>query len=43
MKSKIYLHLQIEADFKKQLLNEANAKGLSLNSYIRMILLERKK
>ena len=43
MKEKIYIHLQVEVELKNKLINEANEKGLSLNSYIRMILLERKK
>lgn len=43
MKNKKYIHIQIDDDLKKQLEYEANEKGLSLNSYIRMIILERKK
>jgi len=35
------IHIKVDDDLKKQLINEANAKGLSLNSYIRMILIER--
>lgn len=37
------IHLAIANDLKKELKKEAEQKGLSLNSYIRMILLERKK
>ena len=37
------IHIVIKEDIKKQLENEAKEKGLSLNSYIRMILIERKK
>ena len=33
--------LTIDEELKKELEQEANAKGLSLNSYIRMILIER--
>lgn len=36
------VHITIDNDLKKQLQEEAKAKGLSLNSYIRMILIERK-
>lgn len=36
------VHITIDSDLKKQLQEEAKAKGLSLNSYIRMILIERK-
>lgn len=43
MRTKKYIHFQVEEELKKQLLNEAKEKGLSLNSYIRMIILERKK
>ena len=42
MKKKIYIHLQVEEALKNDLLKEANEKGLSLNSYIRMIILGRK-
>ena len=37
------IHIKINDDLKKQLENEAKEKGLSLASYIRMILLERGK
>jgi predicted HicB family RNase H-like nuclease len=40
---KTYIHLQVEEDFKKQLENEAKQKGLSLNAYVRMLLIERGK
>lgn len=37
------IHLKVDDELKKQLINEAKTKGLSLNAYIRMILIERKK
>lgn len=37
------IHIKVDDDLKKELINEANSKGLSLNAYIRMILIERKK
>ncbi len=37
------LHIKIEEELKKQLKEEADKKGLSLNSYIRMLLIERNK
>ena len=37
------IHIKINDSLKKELIEEANTKGLSLNSYIRMILIERKK
>lgn len=37
------IHIKVDDALKKELINEANAKGLSLNAYIRMILIERKK
>lgn len=37
------LHIKIDDDLKKQLEQEAKEKGLSLNSYIRMLLIERGK
>jgi predicted HicB family RNase H-like nuclease len=37
------LHIKIDDDLKKQLEEEAKQKGLSLNSYIRMLLIERSK
>jgi predicted HicB family RNase H-like nuclease len=36
------LHIKIGDDLKKQLETEATEKGLSLNAYIRMLLIERK-
>ena len=42
MKDKV-LHITVDKDLKKQLNDEAKAKGLSLNAYIRMILIERDK
>lgn len=37
------IHIKIDDNLKKDLNNEAKAKGLSLNAYIRMILIERGK
>ena len=37
------LHIQIDAELKNELEQEAKKKGLSLNSYIRMLLIERNK
>lgn len=37
------IHIKIDTEFKQQLIEEAKAIGLSLNAYIRMILIERKK
>lgn len=36
------IHIKIDEELKKQLQQEAKAKGLSLNGYIRLILIERK-
>lgn len=41
--NKTYIHIQVLEDLKKELEDEAKQKGLSLNSYIVTILLERKK
>lgn len=35
-----YIHIEISEDLKKHLMEKAKSKGLSLNSYIRMILIE---
>lgn len=40
---KTLIHVQVDEDFKKELENEAREKGISLNGYIRMILLAREK
>lgn len=37
------MYLNIDKELKQQLQKEANEKGLSLTSYIRMLLMERKK
>lgn len=37
------IHITIDEELKRQLEEEAKAKGLSLNAYIRMLLIERKK
>lgn len=42
MKKK-YIHVQVEEELKNKLVDEAKQKGLSLNSYIRMLLIERGK
>ena len=36
------IHIKIDEELKKELQQEAKAKGLSLNGYIRLILIERK-
>lgn len=36
-----YIHIQIENKLKEELRKEAKIKGLSLNAYIRLILIER--
>lgn len=38
-----YIHIQIDESLKDKLEKEAKDKGLSLNGYIRMILIERGK
>ena len=43
MNDKTYLHVQIKNELKKQLEKEAEKNGLSLNAYIRMILISRAK
>ena len=37
------IHNKINDDLKRQLEKEAKEKGLSLNAYIRMLLIERNK
>lgn len=37
------LHIKIDEKLKKELKEEAEKRGLSLNAYIRMLLIERKK
>lgn len=37
------LHITIDDELKEELQREAKEKGLSLNAYIRMLLIERKK
>lgn len=37
------IHLAINGELKNELANEAKAKGLTLNAYVRMILIERGK
>lgn len=37
------IHIKLEENLKNELKKEAKEKGLSLNSYIRMILIERSK
>lgn len=43
MKEKTYLHVQVRNELKEQLEKEAEQKGLSLNAYVRMILISRDK
>lgn len=38
---KSLIHIQVDEELKKELENEALEKGISLNGYIRMILLAR--
>jgi predicted HicB family RNase H-like nuclease len=42
MKNKV-IHIQVETNLKNELQEEAKQKGLSLNAYIRMLLIEREK
>ena len=37
------IHIKIDNELKKHLEKEAKEKGLSLNAYIRMLLIERNK
>lgn len=37
------IHIKIDDKLKRQLEKEAKEKGLSLNAYIRMLLIERNK
>lgn len=37
------IHIKIDEELKKELVFEAKARGLSLNAYIRMLLIERNK
>lgn len=38
-----YIHVQVDEKLKAKLEKEAKEKGISLNGYIRMILIERGK
>ena len=38
-----YIHIQVDETLKAKLEKEAKEKGISLNGYIRMILIERDK
>ena len=40
---KQFIMLAVDDKFKKELISEANKKGLTLSAYVRMILIERKK
>lgn len=40
---KVYIHLEIAEDLKEELKKEAKDRGLSLNSYVRMIIYGRGK
>lgn len=42
MEKKITIHISVSKEFKEQLKKEADEKGLTLNAYIRMILLEKR-
>lgn len=42
-KDKKLFMLALDEGLKKELINEANKKGLTLSAYIRMVLIERKK
>lgn len=37
------IHIKIDENLKEQLQQEAKSKGLSLNAYIRLVLIERGK
>lgn len=39
----MYIHIKIDEGLKNKLKVEAKSKGLTLNSYIRMLLIEREK
>lgn len=41
-RGKTYIHFLVDEEFKEVLLQEAKRKQLSLNAYIRLILLARK-
>jgi predicted HicB family RNase H-like nuclease len=43
IKEQNVIHIQIDGKLKQELYAEAESKGLSLNAYIRMILIERGK
>ena len=43
IKDQNVIHINIDGDLKKKLSDEATQKGLSLNAYVRMILIERGK
>lgn len=43
IKEQNVIHIIIDGDLKKKLSDEATQKGLSLNAYVRMILIERGK
>lgn len=37
------IHIKIDDELKQELVKEAKAKGMALNTYIRLILIERHK
>lgn len=37
------IHIIVDSDLKTELVKEAKSKGLTLNGYIRMLIIERKK
>lgn len=43
MENAKFIHFQCDESLKNELQQEARSKGLTLNAYIRMILIERRK
>lgn len=43
MKKKVYIHVNVFENIRNELKNEAKEKGMPLNSYINLIISERKK
>ena len=43
MKEKVYIHIKIKQELRKKLKSEAEAKGMSLNAYVNLVLSERNK
>lgn len=40
---KVYIHVQVKETLRDELKKEADEKGISMNSYLNIILFERKK